>query len=245
MLPTAAPLRASCKSHATPFRAVPPALVATRRVRCCANADKHETTEEPAKVARIAKRVAHAAVAGLATLSVLTSGAWARPQGVNRPELLPQGEQTAVIDVAGFLTPSEEKRISTEVAALERDTGFKLRVLAQNYPETPGLAIREYWGVDDNTVVFVADPTFGDILNFNVGAGVDLEVPRSFWSRLAGKYGNKFYWQENGEAASILNAVSAIDTCLREEPGRFKCSTVQGEFGEQPSSGPFGKAIGQ
>lgn len=31
---------------------------------------------------------------------------------------------------------------------------------------------------------------------------------QSFWSRLAGKYGNKFYWQEKGEAASILNAVS-------------------------------------
>jgi hypothetical protein len=41
-----------------------------------------------------------------------------------------------------------------------------------------GLAIKEYWGVDDNSVVFVADPTFGDILNFNVGAGVDLEVPK-------------------------------------------------------------------
>jgi hypothetical protein len=36
----------------------------------------------------------------------------------------------------------------------------------------------------------------GNILNFNVGAGVDLSIPRSFWSRLAGKYGNLFYWQE-------------------------------------------------
>ena len=41
-----------------------------------------------------------------------------------------------------------------------------------------GLAIRDYWGVDDNFVVLVADPNFGDILNFNVGQGVDLEVPR-------------------------------------------------------------------
>jgi hypothetical protein len=42
----------------------------------------------------------------------------------------------------------------------------------------PGLAVREFWGVDEKTIVFVADPTFGDILNFNVGQEVDLEVPR-------------------------------------------------------------------
>jgi hypothetical protein len=35
---------------------------------------------------------------------------------------------------------------------------------------------------------------------------------QSFWSRLAGKYGNKFYWQEKGEAASIISAVSIIST---------------------------------
>lgn len=99
----------------------------------------------------------------------LCAGAAARPEGVNRPELLPK-DFTTVIDVAGFLAPSEvrggachrngpacngethtrcvhpalpvqEKRVATELASLERDTGFKLRVLAQNYPETPGAVL--------------------------------------------------------------------------------------------------------
>ena len=93
-----------------------------------------------------------------------------------------------------------------------------------------GLAIKDYWGVDEDTVVFVADPNTGNILNFNVGSNVDLRVPRvvavllfcvdnfindltacmhlqNFWSRLAGKFGTKFYWQDRGEEAAIVNAV--------------------------------------
>ncbi|KAL7248060.1 hypothetical protein ACSBR2_002879 [Camellia fascicularis] len=146
--------------------------------------------------------------------------------GVNKPELLPEDFST-VIDIAGFLSDGQEKRISQEIADIEKDTGFKLRVLAQNYPDTPGLAIKDYWQVDDRTIIFVADPTFGNIINFNVGASVDLDIPRSFWSRLAGKYGNIFYWKEKGEDASIEAAVMAISNCLREPVGRNNCSEVQ------------------
>uniref|UniRef100_A0A803N4P2 TPM domain-containing protein n=1 Tax=Chenopodium quinoa TaxID=63459 RepID=A0A803N4P2_CHEQI len=146
--------------------------------------------------------------------------------GVNKPEMLPK-EYTAVIDVAGFLSAGQEKRLAEEIADLEKDTGFKLRILAQNYPDTPGLAIKDFWQVDDRTIVFVADPTFGNILNFNVGAQVDLDIPRSFWSRLAGKYGNIFYWKEQGEDASIEAAVNAISYCLREPVGPSNCSEVR------------------
>ncbi|KAK9733366.1 hypothetical protein RND81_04G062800 [Saponaria officinalis] len=146
--------------------------------------------------------------------------------GVNKPELLPK-EFTTVVDVAGFLSAGQEKRLAEAIADLEKDTGFKLRILAQNYPDTPGLAIKDFWQVDDRTIVFVADPTFGNILNFNVGTQVDLDIPRSFWSRLAGKYGNIFYWKEKGEDASVEAAVNAISYCLREPIGPTNCSEVK------------------
>uniref|UniRef100_A0A0E0I1M1 TPM domain-containing protein n=1 Tax=Oryza nivara TaxID=4536 RepID=A0A0E0I1M1_ORYNI len=145
--------------------------------------------------------------------------------GVNKPELLPK-EFTTVIDVAGFLSPGQENRLRQEIEDLEKDTGYKLRVLAQNYPDTPGLAIKDFWQVDDQTIVFVADPTFGNIINFNVGALVDLDIPRSFWSRVSGKYGNMFFWKEKGEDASIEAAVMAVSRCLREPTGANNCSEV-------------------
>tara|TARA_B100001758_G_scaffold18134_1_gene12879 strand:+ start:2954 stop:3616 length:663 start_codon:yes stop_codon:yes gene_type:complete len=152
----------------------------------------------------------------------------ARLEGVNNPQLLPDGPQSEnlVIDVAGYLTPREVKRLQTRVENIQRDTGVKLRILAQAYPQTPGLAIKEYWGVDDDTVVFVADPGLGNILNFSVGANVDLEVPPNFWTKLANKYGTKFYWADKGEEASIVAATDAIEFCLNEPSGRAKCSTV-------------------
>ncbi len=152
----------------------------------------------------------------------------ARLEGVNNPQLLSDGPQSEnlVIDVAGYLTPREVKRLQTRVENIQRDTGVKLRILAQAYPQTPGLAIKEYWGVDDDTVVFVADPGLGNILNFSVGANVDLEVPPNFWTKLANKYGTKFYWADKGEEASIVAATDAIEFCLNEPSGRAKCSTV-------------------
>jgi len=145
--------------------------------------------------------------------------------GVNKPDLLPK-EFTTVIDVAGFLSSGQENRLIQEIASLEKDTGYKLRILAQNFPETPGLAIKDFWKVDDKTIVFVADPTFGNIIHFNVGQSVDLEVPRNFWSRVEGKYGNMFYWRDNGEDASVDGAVMAITKCLRNPEDPNSCSEV-------------------
>ncbi|CAF1878191.1 unnamed protein product [Brassica napus] len=190
---------------------------------------KFKTSDAGNWCSRFRSKSLSLAFSGALALGLSLSGvglAEAAKVGVNKPELLPK-EFTSVIDVAGFLSDGQEKRIAEEISDLEKDTGFKLRVLAQNYPVTPGLAIKDYWQVDDSTIVFVADPTFaGNILNFNVGASVDLDIPRSFWSRLAGKYGNMFYWKEKGEDASIEAAVMAISSCLREPVGANNCAEV-------------------
>lgn len=135
-------------------------------------------------------------------------------QGVNRPDLLPS-DQTPVIDLERFLAPGEIRRLRHRVIDLEKRSGYKVRVLTQRFPQTPGLAVRDYWGVDDDTVVMVADYFGGaQLLKFNVGRNIDRLLPTRFWSVLASQYGNKFYVQKNGEAAAIVNAVEAIRVCL-------------------------------
>lgn len=175
----------------------------------------------PAPVAT--RRSAMALVPAALVIQGTTTVAEARPEGVNKPELLPpkrgDGSTPKVIDAGvNFLTKGQMKRLEKLIADLENDTGFKLRILCQSYPETPGLAIKDYWGVDDSTVVLVADKGLkgtSNILNFNVGEAFSDKLPNIFWQRLQGRYGTSRYWRDNGADVSIINAVESIVFCAK------------------------------
>ena len=114
-------------------------------------------------------------------------------------------------------------------------SGVRIRVLVQDYHNTPGLAIKDYWGLgsdtsggDDKYVVLVADDFGGkgNLLNFNVSPEVDLLVSPAYFSRLSGKYGTKFYVRDKGEDIAIMDAVEDLAACLVGEEGM--CSVVKG-----------------
>jgi len=163
---------------------------------------------------------------GTSAAVFLTSGsAYGRPEPVNRPDLLPKEPGLNVIQIEKFLTSGQVKRLNEMLSKLEKDTSFRVRVLCQAYPQTPGLAIRDYWDLgkegqkDDKYIVLVVDQFGGrgNVLNFNVGDGVKFALPNVFWTRLQGKYGSTFYVRDNGIDMAILNALDAIAQCLRAE----------------------------
>ena len=122
------------------------------------------------------------------------------------------------MDDVKYLTSKQIVRLDAKLKELEAKTGAKVRVLCQRYPNTPGLAIKDYWGVDERTIVLIADRGLkgtSNILNFNVGQGYQFDLPTVFWTRLSGRFGNGFYIKDNGEGGAILSAIDTIDYCLR------------------------------
>lgn len=172
-----------------------------------------------------------------ATFFVSMGVAGARPEGVNRPDLLPSGPVTPLIDVGNFLTKGQEKKVVASLNKLETATGYKLRVLCQSYPSTPGLAIKDYWKVDENTVVLVVDKGEGfnrkgipsNIINLNIGSNVELVLPTQFWTRVTNKLGNQPYIKQVGADAAVLNAVEAITYCLEDK----QCTDIPFDIGNQ------------
>ncbi|WP_421659282.1 TPM domain-containing protein [Leptothermofonsia sp. ETS-13] len=132
----------------------------------------------------------------------------------NNPDLLPK-TQTPVIDLAKALTSSQEEDLVKNLENFEKETGWKLRVLTQ-FERTPGAAVKDYWGLDDHSVLLVADPRGGNLLNFSVGNDLYPLLPRTFWIELQTRFGNQFFVRDHGEDQSILEALNSIQTCLRQ-----------------------------
>ena len=134
--------------------------------------------------------------------------AWA----YDNPDLLPD-HPTPVIDLAKLLTDGQRGDLEAELVDFERTSGWKLRVLTQ-YDRTPGLAVREFWGLDDRSLLLIADERGGNLLNFNVGEAFFALMPRTFWVELQTRYGNQFYVREHGGDAAILDSLHAVKGCL-------------------------------
>ncbi len=173
---------------------------------------------------RLARRLL--VVLGTCLLIVLvcfTPAAWA----VNNPELLPDTE-TPVVDLANFLPALQEESLVENLKNFETETGWKMRVLTQ-YDRTPGRAVIDYWGLDDKSILLVADGRGGNILAFSIGDAVYELLPRTFWIELQTRFGNMYYVRENGENNAIVDALEAVKGCLLDNG----CNVVPGLPREQ------------
>ncbi len=143
------------------------------------------------------------------------------------PELLPP-QPTNVIDLGKFLSDAEKSSLDQKLGQFEQKTGWKLRVLTQ-VDVTPGRAVKNFWGLNDHSVMLVADGRGRNLLNFSVGDAVYDLLPRTFWIELQSRYGNQFFVRDQGEDQAILASLDAIMTCLAKDG----CAVVPGLPQEQ------------
>lgn len=138
----------------------------------------------------------------------------------------------AVLDLQGYLPPSELERLERILAKLESDTGWRVRVLTQGR-EAPELGpLLQAWRLGDgggrlrdpNAVLVVADRGLrgkleagGTFLRFEVGDNVRLRMPDAWWGRLRREYGMQKFVGSRGEAASVVTSCELIISCLRSE----------------------------
>lgn len=137
----------------------------------------------------------------------------------DNPELLPQ-QHTPVVDLAKAFSENQLTSLEKSLDEFETRTGWKLRVLTQ-YERTPGLAVREFWGLDERSLLVVADPRGGNLLNFNVGDALYALMPRTYWVELQTRYGNQYYVKDHGEDIAILDSLTAVETCLDQGGCQF------------------------
>ncbi len=161
----------------------------------------------------------------LTTLIALGGGLPAH--AYDNPELLPD-HPTPVIDLAKAFTDPQRSNLEKRLNQVEESTGWKLRVLTQ-YERTPGRAVKEFWGLDESSLLLVADPRGGNLLNFNVGDAFFALMPRTWWVELQTRYGNQYYVRDHGEDGAILAALDAVELCL----DRGGCQVVPGLPTEQ------------
>ena len=160
---------------------------------------------------------------GLVTMFSMVGSAFA----FDNPELLPK-EQTPIIDLAKTLSEKQRLDLESSLNSYEQETGWKIRVLSQ-YEKTPGLAVKDYWNLDETSLLIIADPRGGNLLSFNVGDAYFALMPRIFWVELQTRFGNQFYVKDNVEDGAILSSIQAVESCL----DRGGCEVVPGLPQEQ------------
>ncbi|MGF1542338.1 MAG: TPM domain-containing protein [Pleurocapsa sp.] len=147
-------------------------------------------------------------------ICLFTVSTWFAPAAwaVNNPELLPD-TVTPVVDLANFLPELQEESLVKNLNQFEAETGWKMRVLTQ-YERSPGRAVKKFWGLDDKSILLVADGRGGNLLAFSIGDDVYELLPRTFWIELQTRFGNMYYTREFGENNAIVEALEAVQGCL-------------------------------
>ncbi len=166
------------------------------------------------------------------TRRMALAAALAVPQALPAQPAHAEDGAQRVLDRSRTLSASRAAALERQLAALEADTGFRVRVCIADNQLDPrgggatGAELRARWGARDARTLYVlADPTQRSLLAFNAGADVTTKLYGQFLAELQGRFGNQFFVRDEGADEAIARTVDALNTCLRKPGG---CGAVPG-----------------
>ena len=151
------------------------------------------------------------------------------------PSRAPARRGETVLDYGGVFakTPESLAKLREDIARVEGSTGWRLRVVTGNGPGGIGASmpsandLYRYFGTEDRKlVVMTVDEFNGNVLDFyNDQTALAPIVPKSVVQEIRGRYGNKYFVDEEGLEEATVAAAAAMSGCLGKAEG---CKFVPG-----------------
>jgi len=131
-------------------------------------------------------------------------------------EVPTDGGATAVLDYGRVLAPETCRQLEAEVDGLQKRSGWKLRIITGYGPNsTPSVPVlQRYWAADSKTIIVSWDEFKGNVLEFFYPDSMFETVPRNVFQELRGRFGNKYFIDEEGTEAAVKRVTGVLDNCL-------------------------------
>lgn len=151
------------------------------------------------------------------------------------PTTLPSVKGLNVLDYGSVFTKSPEdlKKLNNSIEEVEASTGWRVRIVTGDGPGGFGSSMPEqndlykYFGTRDRKlVVLTCDEFKGNVLElYNDYSTLSPLMPKSVVQEVRGRYGNKYFVDEEGLEEAVFQAANVVTTCLGKPDG---CKFVPG-----------------
>ena len=145
------------------------------------------------------------------------------------PTSTPSEPGEVILDYGRVFAPERADALRATIADLEARTGWRVRVVTGYGPTSTSMPapndLYRYWRADRKTVILAANAFNGNVLEFyDDSQALKNIIPKSVFQEIRGRFGNKYFVDEEGVEAATTRAAETVVDCL----SRGGCAFVPG-----------------
>ena len=142
-----------------------------------------------------------------------------------------------ILDYGRVFAPERADALRATIADLEARTGWRVRVVTGYGPTSTSMPapndLYRYWRADRKTVILAADAFNGNVLEFyDDSQALKNVIPKSVFQEIRGRFGNKYFVDEEGVEAATTRAAETVVDCLDrgDAPSSRECRCNSASF---------------